>query len=239
MYTIAICEDRDDDRKRTRENLDRYFEECHGSYKLHSYWSGEEFIRHMQAYKYDLAIFDIEMLAINGIEAAKKLREIDKSVIIIFVSAHADMVFSSFSAEPLHFLVKPLEYLPFKAIMDRVTQKIEESKEECFVASFNGVISRIPIKEIVFFESLGRIVKTQTVNEAYRSYAKLGDIEKSFEKKGFIRCHQSFLVNPVFIQRLEKDQLHLMTGKTICISRARLKGVKEKFMAYIGELMDD
>lgn len=236
MYTIAICEDMDSDRKRLRKNLDIYFEERNMSYKLYNYWSGEEFLNYTQPYMYDIVIFDVEMGKINGIETAKRLRKIDKSVIIIFITVHANMVFSSFAAEPLNYLVKPLKYHQFRAIMDRATEKIEGVKNDFFVVSFNGIIYNIPMREIIYFESNKRLIKAVTVNGDYQFYGKLGDIERRLEEKGFIRCHQSFLVNSAFIQKVEKDNFYLVTEKTICISRPKSKMARKKFMSHIAGL---
>ncbi len=43
----------------------------------------------------------------DGITAAKRLRAEDPLVIIVFLSTCAEFVFNSFSAEPLHYIVKP------------------------------------------------------------------------------------------------------------------------------------
>ena len=98
MYTIAICEDIDKDRGILHKSIDKYFKDRGMTYKLFEYWSGEEFLNYAKPYVYDIVIFDVEMGKINGIDTAKKFRELDKTVIIIFVTIQAEMVFSSFSA---------------------------------------------------------------------------------------------------------------------------------------------
>ena len=94
-------------------------------------------------------------------------------------------------------------------------------------------IYNIPLKEILYFESVKRIVIITTFDKEYQFYAKLDDIERELEKKGFIRCHQSYLVNSIFIRKIEKDTVYLVNGKEIRISRTKSKIAREKFMLLI------
>ena len=203
------------------------------TYKLFEYWSGEEFLNYAKPHVYDIVIFDVEMGKINGIDTAKKFRELDKTVIIIFVTIQAEMVFSSFSAEPLHYLVKPVNYSQFYNVMNRAIKKLDQNKNGYFVATFNNDIYNIPLREILYFESFKRIVIITTFDKGYQFYAKLDDIERELEKKGFIRCHQSYLVNSIFIRKIEKDTVYLVNGKEIRISRTKSKIAREKFMLLI------
>lgn len=237
MYTVAICEDMEKDRILLRNNIDKYFNDNSITYKLYEYWSGENFLNHAKPHMYDIVIFDVEMGKINGIEAAINFRKLDKSAIIIFSTINSDMVFSCFSAEPLHYLLKPVKYSQFNNVMNRAIEKLEHNKNECFIATFNNVIYKIPIKDILYFESYKRIIIISTMDRKYKFYNNLGTIEKELEGKGFIRCHQSYLVNSIFIRKIEKDTIILVNEKTIGISRNRLKTVRESFMSYIEGLL--
>jgi two-component SAPR family response regulator len=49
-----------------------------------------------QSYCFDMIVLDIQMGKMNGIELAKKIREIDNNVIIAFISGMADFVFEGY-----------------------------------------------------------------------------------------------------------------------------------------------
>jgi len=237
MYTVAICEDMDKDRIVLRDNIDKYFKENDITYKLYEYWSGEEFLNYAKPHMYDIVIFDVEMGKINGIDTALVFRNFDKSAIIIFSTINTDMVFSCFSVEPLHYLLKPLKYSQFSIVMNRAIEKLKQNKNECFIATFNNVMYNIPLKDILYFESYKRVIIVATMDRKYKFYGNLGTIEKELEGKGFIRCHQSYLVNSIFIRKIEKDTIILVNEKVIGISRNRLKSVRESFMSYIEGLL--
>lgn len=70
----------------------------------------------------------------------------------------------------------------------------------------------------------------------YTMYATLNDIEKDLENTGFIRIHQSFLVNLKYIINILRYKAILSNGEELVIPKARYKEVKDSFIAYQGEI---
>ncbi|MEG0325225.1 MAG: LytTR family DNA-binding domain-containing protein [Cellulosilyticaceae bacterium] len=54
-------------------------------------------------------------------------------------------------------------------------------------------------EEILYFKSDRRKVQALTTKGEYDFYGKLDEIEESLVDKGFMRCHQRYLVNRVFV----------------------------------------
>ncbi len=61
------------------------------------------------AHPADLAVLDIAMPDMNGIELAQEIRKSHPHLPIIFVSAHPQYALASFQAHPVSYLLKPLE----------------------------------------------------------------------------------------------------------------------------------
>lgn len=235
MYCIAICENAVEDRAILYELLEKSFAQMNELYSVSRFTSGEDFLENMTPYQYDIVIFDIEMARINGIEAARRLREADKSVIIIFTTAHAGKVFGSFVAEPFQYLLKPLRYEQFFDTMQRAIKKIRTNNEKKFCINIGGTIYGIPVHQLLFLQSEGRNIEAVTAVKTYRFYGKLNVIEQETVLKRFIRCHQSFLVNPAHIQRIQNNVICLSNGTCIGISKGNVDKVKAAYMLYIVE----
>lgn len=237
MYRIAICEDDDSDRKRLHRYFENLFETTPGTYQLTDFSGGSQFLNQTRAYQFHIVIFDIEMPGISGIEAANDLRRRDHSVIIIFTTSHPGYVFSSFSVEPLDYLLKPVKETAFREIILKSLDRIRAEDGKKFTVSFGNELYSIPIKKIMFFESNRRVLKAVTSDEKeYPFYGKMNDLEKTPVLSDFIRCHQSFLVNPEYISRLTPDSIRLINGCSIIVSRSKVKYVRERYMFYVGEL---
>ena len=237
MYQIALCENDKEDRQWMKDLLDRAFQEFKMPYYLTEYSSGEQFLQYMHPYVYDIVIFDIEMNKISGIEAAKRLRDVDKKVKIIFNTVHKENVFSSFYAEPLHYFIKPVKYENLKEILEKAIQDIKEKENRLFIFRFNNLLYSIPVSDIMYFESQKRVVNVVTVKESFSFYGKLDELETQDILRHFIRSAQSFLVNPEYIKAISNTNILLINSDSLPVSRGKYKQIKEQFMRYITGLL--
>lgn len=233
MYRIALCEDSTQDKLYIQQLLDQVFSELKQHYRLYVWSSAEGFLSEAAPHTFDIAIFDVELDRMNGIEASRRLRAKDKNVIIIFTSSHPEYVFSSFPSEPLNYLVKPVEYTKLLAVIRESVRRIQESQNDVFSFEAKGIVYNIPIKDIVLFESHARIIRIRLSESTYEFYGKLDDIAKNPHLSAFIRCHKSFFVNPVYIQRIGNDAITLSTDDTIPVSRGNMKRVKEEYAMFL------
>lgn len=63
-------------------------------------------------------------------------------------------------------------------------------------------------------------------------YRKLDELADDFSDWDFLRCHQSFLVNMRYIERISSYVLTLENGEQLSVPKARYKEVKKRFLAY-------
>lgn len=109
MLKIAIC---DDDVKMTGR-LDTVLEEIakRNFVKIDTevFLDGGELEKAVEEKMYfDIIFLDIEMGDEDGITAARKIRETDRNVLIIYVTSHESYMQESFSVRPFRFVVKPI-----------------------------------------------------------------------------------------------------------------------------------
>ena len=117
MLKIAIC---DDDVKMTGM-LDTILEKIakRNFVKIDTevFLDGGELEKAVEEKMYfDIIFLDIEMGDEDGITAARKIRETDRNVLIIYVTSHESYMQESFSVRPFRFVVKPIEEKSWKGI---------------------------------------------------------------------------------------------------------------------------
>lgn len=242
MVRIAICDDNlrftgevetlvalESDKMRLQTETDVFFD---GSTLLETLSLGN---------RYDLIFLDIEMKQLNGIDAARKIREIDKTVLLIYISGYDQYLKSLFEMEPFRFLSKPLDKDLFCRYFREACQRIAET-DTYFQFSFNKELKKVPIKDIIYFESQSRvihIVRKDGIKDIF--YGKLNDIEKELAKTNqrFLRIHQSFLVNFDYVTKINFSSVNLTieNGPDIClkISEDRQKSVRLQLCKIIGK----
>ena len=238
MYRIAICDDCPEDRNALERAVTQYFRRAPNSgCTLRKFSSGKELLRALAPYACDILLLDVELPGENGIEIAQRVRDIDDGVVIIFVSFHDEYVFSSFRAEPLRYLLKPLRYGEFEQAMDAAADKCKREHADAFSLACQGESLRIPLSAILYFESSGRVVSVVAKCETVRFYSSLNEVSAKLDPVRFMRCHQSYIVNLQYVRKVTASSVILSNRQELPVSRARKKSVSDAFMQYLGDLV--
>ena len=159
------------------------------------FWKGEHLVDSVEmGNSFDIIFLDIEMGQEDGITVARRIRKIDKSVLIVYVTSHENYMMESFEIRPFRFLVKPVS----REMMERCLQAAYEeisSTDSYFRYSYQRINHKIPIGEILYFESNRRKVKIITEKVKILNFMEsLMILQKVWNgvKWHFLRVHQSF-----------------------------------------------
>ena len=94
----------------------------------------------------------MEMSEVDGLYAARRIREMDKRVLIVYISNHRDHAVDSFAAKPLTYLVKPLTWECFMDIFQQSYEEILKYRQDFVFATERKTI-HLPIRDILYFRS--------------------------------------------------------------------------------------
>ena len=140
MIHIAIVEDETEHADRLAEFVEKYAEEIHASIKITRFGNAVSLIDGYKA-DYDLIFLDIKMPYLDGMDAAHKLRELDRDVLIVFVTSMRQYALAGYAVDAADFLVKPIEYADFSLKMARIFKRLvsrTENKTRSFFPSNRG-----------------------------------------------------------------------------------------------------
>ena len=87
-------------------------------------------------------------------------------------------------------------------------------------------IKRIPIKDILYFESSDHKILLHTSTAVDSFYDKIDNILSKVNPKTFIQIHKSIIVNKMHIKRFYYDSIELDNDETLPISQSRRKYVR-------------
>ncbi len=162
---IAVC----DDEKEVREQIKGLLRRQNQTAIL--YASGEELLAAKE--QYDIVFLDIQLDGKNGIETARALRQLDRSVILIFVTGLKEYVFDAFDVGAFHYLLKPIEEKKFTEVLENAVKEAEKkNQQELFVIKTRNRNIAVRKNQILFVESRMRKAKIHTIKEDYEIYGK-------------------------------------------------------------------
>ena len=192
---------------------------------------GEELIHEIERINsYDIIFLDIEMEIMDGIKTAKKIRKIDKNVVIIYVSGYEAYAIETFEVNPFRFIVKPVKKEMFEKIYLAAVERVTWD-DAFFQFKYGKSFYKESLEDIIYFESNRRIINIITVHGNFKFYGKLNEVQErvATAKTTFLRIHQSYLVNYKYINRLSYDFVEMRNGVRLSISEEKQKMISELY----------
>lgn len=235
MLDIAICDDDACFSGGLEETLCR-MEKTYGlNFEIDVYQDGSSLVKAVRAGKrYDIICLDIQMPEMDGVEAARQIRKLDRVAELIYVTSYDSYMKEVFEVTPSGFIIKPLDLNEFESTFYRVLKTVI-GQDEYYRFRYNKKEYKLLIRNILYFTSDLR--KTYIIEEGgrYMEYRKINDISKVLgETKGiFIRIHKSYLVNYRHIVRFSYDTVKLSNGEVLSVSSRRKQEVNEQLLKLI------
>nr|WP_312577108.1 LytTR family DNA-binding domain-containing protein [Sedimentibacter sp.] len=234
MMRIAVCDDVNAICLEL-ENIILDFQKQEGiKLTIDTFFSGETFIDYMKlGNKYDLIFLDIEMGEINGVDVGHYIRDELKDYIvkIVYISSKTGYDRQLFDLQPFNFLPKPLDRKKVVRVI-KLAIKLLEMENNIFPFKTGTKTHRLPIRDIIYFESTGRQIKLVSLNGTFYFYGAVDSIREQLSKSRFIVPHRSYIVNYDNAQEIKKDEIKMCNGDIIPISRLKAKEVREFQVAY-------
>ncbi|MDF9825311.1 two-component system response regulator LytT [Breznakia sp. PF5-3] len=235
MIRICLCDDNPAMLDR-EEKFVRDFEKKHNlNFELTTFPNGEALLFHAEDYyfKYDIIILDILMGDTNGIDVANALRKLGSTAQIIFVTSSREHVFDSFDSNPLHYLLKDdLDSEQAEAVLLKAVE-LSKKKEPTFVFKKNATMYSIPMREIRYFEIIGRIMTINCKDKVYEYYKRIDDLEKELEPFPFCRIHRSYIVNLEYVKKLSRSELTLTDNTTLAVGKSFYPQITHRLSEYL------
>ena len=192
-------------------------------------------VSHGYKASFDLVFMDIELPGLDGMEAARRLREVDRSVVLIFVTNMANFAVKGYEVDALDFIVKPVAYFPFSIKLDRAVKRLESRQErELLVPAEDGVVC-LKCSEVTYIEVMQHRITYHTRDKSYAGYGSLKKIEPLLPEKAFVRCNSCYVVNLRYVRQV-KDFSVLVGEDWLTISHARRKPFLSALNEYIGSM---
>lgn len=230
---VAIVEDEEKATQDLRDALNRFSKENDIFFQVETYKEGLTFLDEKK--EIDLIFMDIEMPHMNGIDVAKKLREKDEKVALIFVTNMVQYAIRGYEVDAIDYVLKPLKYARFSALMKKTLRIIDKTNEAQLVLKTNGGIRKIYFSSILYIEIQDHLLIYHTEQGDIETWGTISGAEENLPKEEFCRCSHSMIVNFRHIQEIDKDTITMKNvSKPIAISHSKKKDFSLRFHNYLG-----
>lgn len=179
----------------------------------------------------DIVILDIQMEP-SGFETARVINAVQPICQIIFLTSHLGFATQAYDVEHTYFLLK-------SEFSDRIPHAIEKALANLsrllnrqITLTFDGRLMVLSLSSIHYIERIGHKTVVYSSSGPHPTYEPPQKVIQGNESR-FIRCHNSFWVNPDFIETIGRGQIGLHGGAIVPISRIYVATVRKALMHHV------
>ena len=216
-YRVAIVDDSIKDAEFVQGILNSWADFRQANIQAEVFPSAESFLfRYAEDKDWDILLLDIEMGAMDGVTMAKRVRQDNEAVQIVFITGYSDYIAEGYEVAALHYLMKPVNREKLLTVLDRAMEK-RKQEERCLNLEAYGEMVRIPFYEIRYLDVHQNYV-TVHAKADYTVKHTLGDFEKELDDR-FCRVGRGMILNLKYIQRVTKTEVRLSDGTVLPLPR--------------------
>lgn len=220
-----------DDEKAIREHICALIEEQKPESSIEAYATGEELLA--SGKRFDIVFLDIQMDGINGIEAARNLRERQEDTVLIFITGIKEYVFDALDLYAFHYLLKPVDEEKFEEVLERAAEEVKKKKKrKClFIRTRNLTLDQ---SDILYVESRAKKLEIHTagVDKAIEIYASMDELEGQLGEE-FYRCHRAYIVNMAHITEYDNESITLTNGDRVYLTKKKYGEFVKAYMWFL------
>lgn len=220
-----------DDEKAIREHIFALIEAQRPGSSIEAYATGEELLA--SGKRFDIVFLDIQMDGMNGIEAARNLRERQEDTVLIFITGIKEYVFDALDLYAFHYLLKPVDEGKFEEVLERAEREAKKKKErKClFIRTRNLTLDQ---SDILYIESRAKKLEIHTTeaDKAIEIYAAMDELEGQLGED-FYRCHRAYIVNMAHITEYDNESITLTNGDRVYLTKKKYGEFVKAYMWFL------
>lgn len=224
-----------DDEQTMREQLAEYIERFAGERKLPlevcSLPSGDALLNGTDR-SFDIIIFDIDMPGTSGLDSARRIRETDEKVVILFVTNIAQYAINGYEVDAVDYVIKPVGYYDFAMKFQKAVRRAERNRgTQLVIDTVNGP-AVLNTDDVLYVEVMGHYVIYHTAGGEFRVRASMKEHEDALRAYHFARCHKSYLINLKQLKAVNGSEV--VAGEySVPLGRAYKDSLLNEYMKYL------
>ena len=204
-----------DDEKPARDRLRLLLEDFDEYEVVAEAANGEEAVRLAAETKPDIALLDIRMPGVDGIEAAHHMNRLDPPPAIVFATAYDEYAIDAFEARAIGYVLKPVRRERLAAALEQASRLAAGTLAEVVAASHmetrrrhvcsmsHGQLKLIPLDDVHWFQADQKYVCVHHAGGRDLIDDSLKSLEEEFGGD-LVRIHRGAVVVVDKIERLAK-----------------------------------
>lgn len=180
---------------------------------------------------FDLVFLAVELQPYNGIEAARKLQAINKSILIFFITSAERYLDDAMDLNAFRFIRKPVDPRRLRRGVEKALRLMESTRISFFDRARNCTLT-VASDEVVYVEIIGRHTKLVLASETFSTTYPIDYWAQTLTAPCFFHVHKSFIINMNYITDYHHDFVMLSRQYYIPIAQRLRPAFRDRFVLF-------
>ena len=219
-----------DDTQEERQILSAILDEELPQADVFTFTDGESFLKDWENNTYDLILLDIYMNEMLGVDVARKVRETDLDVRIVFCTTSNEFASESYEVGANYYLQKPVSINSFQRMLKMI--RLDDYELNRFITLPDG--QKIVLRNITYTEYYNHSIIIHSKKRAdLQTRMSQTEWESLLSEYNFFySCSKGLVVNFYEVEKVEDNLFLLKNGAQVPISRRKAKDALESYAHF-------
>ena len=202
---------------------------------VYTFQNGESFLNNWEQNSYDLILLDIYMDEMLGVDVARKVRETDLDVRIVFCTTSNEFASESYEVGANYYLQKPVSATSFQRMLQMI--RLSDYELNRFITLPDG--QKIVLRNITYTEYYNHSIIIHSKKRAdLQTRMSQTEWETLLSEHSFLfSCSKGLVVNFYEVEKTEDGMFVLKNGSQVPVSRRKSKEAMEAYAHFRFEQM--
>lgn len=238
MLHIAFCDDELSDLHLMQEFLDDCCAQQDLETESRAYLSALDLLADLErGVRFDILFLDVMMPGMTGMEAAAEIRNRDRNVKIIFLTASAEFAVDSYRVDAYYYLLKPCSREEFCRVAVSAMTACRQDRTDGVVLRCKDGITRVELSRLEYCEIRHRTLFLHlTDGSILESNGSMDELFRQLQHHArFLRPHRSYFVNLEQVRSMSYHAITMSDGAEIPIPRGKYREIKDRYLEFAFE----
>lgn len=240
MIYIALIDDEINTLNTIYTLVENYYSSANLQAKIYKYTNPFSLLKN--ASNFDIVLLDIDLPDLNGIELAKRIRNINLECCICFITNYNKFASESYSVHAFDFIEKPIDKIKITKLFDdiRTYNVYKMISKNNLVFKVNKKTISIQTSKIQYFEYFdkgfdffNRSTVLYTDKDKIVLHKKISDVYNELPSDIFVVPHKSFIVNLLNVKCIKNNIIVMNNNDEVPLSQKRASKFRRAFNEFI------
>ncbi len=198
-------------------------------HQIRCFHGSTDFFESWRSGIYDIILLDIYMDEMNGVDIARRIRQSDENVVLVFCTSSNEFAVQSYEVNARYYLQKPVSQEKIEQMLARIDLARIESARSIVLP--NGF--RILLRRLIYTNYANHVVTFHLHGQDPHSiYISQAQVEQMLDLPGFYTANKGSIVNFAMVKRINAEGFLMKNGELVPIARRRFKDAQEAYTRF-------